>query len=732
MGKEPRRKTRSSLSLPNHESGVRLKCAKMTMELELLKRKYESLWLQNLHNLECINCEDLVLSEWDAKILYKVLCKKGCKVKSLNLAENNFGADVLKWVAKALYNNDQLKLETLNLRNNCLSNIDAAITIKYAVKNIKRLDLSGNDLDETGVKVILSALEEAPLQDLQLVECNLSSSAVIPLCDLIKKAVHLEKLNCSKNRLGKTGCSTLFNSVVQFNSSQGPNGEFTRSTLEANFDDDEAMETEDWIDIFRKRLEYDIDQINERGEAVWELPKVLAMLMRNASTTIYPIVSQSLKDKAPPENLWASNVQSTIKSTFPKLTQQRANVPILPLTVRFIEDLKSQDCKDCMPDEDCERCKKMNEFECGIWDETEDVLILVREKDKQRMQSFFSFDVDVYRQCRCSFSEMPNDYLKVIYIPGKKSGTIMDTLEQNPEKELIVLEEIFSRRLNKLYEHNSKSVYNLEKMIHQLDLTSDGSKRNSDGSKPSRIPLLLLEASRKNSNLNMLEVHIRSDSELPINRFLVMIAEDDVESFEQLKSLREIGSANFRSDTFGVLCLKPFRLDGTNFLLFVLQNLSSYTRSSSKPNSSNSGDFSVTSNQGALDFSMVSKQVSNDDIELDDQAPQLRIENRKRDRDVQPEILNLNPVRKAPFNGARKPFDIDNNLAMRDKSPTQENPPNPLQSEEHSREQTQEVRGSTSGGATDGDSEKARVSSPDTDSSSEDDLVLNIGGAASD
>uniref|UniRef100_A0A8C1XEU6 Uncharacterized protein n=1 Tax=Cyprinus carpio TaxID=7962 RepID=A0A8C1XEU6_CYPCA len=166
--------------------------------------------LRNSQTLQILSLKNNCITEGGCHVLAAALNSNPSNLTELDLSENKLGNPGMK-IILTLFENVQCRLEKLKL--NCISITDEGCAALASVfnSNLRELDLSRNQIGDSGVTEISSLLRNSQtLQILRLSDCSISEEGYKALSSALRSnPSHLIELDLTGNDPGPSGVKQL-------------------------------------------------------------------------------------------------------------------------------------------------------------------------------------------------------------------------------------------------------------------------------------------------------------------------------------------------------------------------------------------------------------------------------------------------------------------------------------------------------------------------------------------
>ncbi|XP_063046042.1 NACHT, LRR and PYD domains-containing protein 3-like [Engraulis encrasicolus] len=164
--------------------------------------------IEESHTTLVNNCG---LTEESCTTLASILCKESSKLRSLDLSDNHIGDIGVKTLSTGL-ENPNCALETLRIESCSITEEGSNVLTSALISNpshLIELYLGSNKLGDSGVKQLSNLLrnEDCKLQKLGLRGCNMTKDGCVSV--LTSNPSHLTVLDLSKNELGDSGVKQI-------------------------------------------------------------------------------------------------------------------------------------------------------------------------------------------------------------------------------------------------------------------------------------------------------------------------------------------------------------------------------------------------------------------------------------------------------------------------------------------------------------------------------------------
>ncbi|XP_066512237.1 NLR family CARD domain-containing protein 3-like [Hoplias malabaricus] len=163
------------------------------------------------------NCRKAVLTHFNTSLnsyesLCSVLKSPNSPLKELDLSHTHLQDSGVKLISEALKSSN-CKLETLRLTGcklgeKCCEDLGSVLLVN---SSLKELDLSNNDLQDSGVEELSAGLKSSlcKLETLRLIGCKLGEKSCEDLCSVLLVNSSLKELDLSNNDLQDSGVEKL-------------------------------------------------------------------------------------------------------------------------------------------------------------------------------------------------------------------------------------------------------------------------------------------------------------------------------------------------------------------------------------------------------------------------------------------------------------------------------------------------------------------------------------------
>ncbi|XP_036448013.1 NACHT, LRR and PYD domains-containing protein 12-like isoform X2 [Colossoma macropomum] len=168
--------------------------------------------------LETLRISGCSMTKEGCVFLESAINAKPCHLRNLDLSVNRIG-DLGAGVFSALLSNDNCKIEYLRLEK-CNITWKSCKILEGASTSVscclKELDLSDNDLQDTGVKLLAYDLKKCKLQKLRLSNCRFTEKGFSALASALKSSpTCLKELDVSVNFPSSKGMRELLSALQQ-------------------------------------------------------------------------------------------------------------------------------------------------------------------------------------------------------------------------------------------------------------------------------------------------------------------------------------------------------------------------------------------------------------------------------------------------------------------------------------------------------------------------------------
>ncbi|XP_051540010.1 ribonuclease inhibitor-like [Myxocyprinus asiaticus] len=162
--------------------------------------------------LEKLRLSGCMVTEEGCCYVASALSLNPSHLRELDLSYNHLGESGVKLLSERLNDPnctlDKLKLAGCNLTDECCESLSSVLQSSYS---LRELDLSNNDLQDSGVKLLSDALKSprCTLEILRLAGCNLTDGCCESLSSVLQSSYSLRELDLSNNDLQDSGVKLL-------------------------------------------------------------------------------------------------------------------------------------------------------------------------------------------------------------------------------------------------------------------------------------------------------------------------------------------------------------------------------------------------------------------------------------------------------------------------------------------------------------------------------------------
>ncbi|XP_073685380.1 NACHT, LRR and PYD domains-containing protein 3-like [Garra rufa] len=162
--------------------------------------------------LEILRLDHCSVTEQGCAALFSALWSN-THLRELNLSRNKLGASGVKQLSKLL-KDSHCKLEKIELSECSVKNegcADLTLALRSNISLLKELILNGNELGDSGVKVLCDGLKDShcKLEKIQLANCSITEKGCDDLASALRSNTHLREINLSWNKLEVSGVNAL-------------------------------------------------------------------------------------------------------------------------------------------------------------------------------------------------------------------------------------------------------------------------------------------------------------------------------------------------------------------------------------------------------------------------------------------------------------------------------------------------------------------------------------------